>query len=270
MVHKITSCQECISLEGRPGRLRMMNTGNSAKKIIFLHIPKAGGTTLYSVIQRNYDANRIYTLAGTRHAMQEFMNLPSEEINRYDCVQGHMGFGFHKYFAEDLKYITLMRDPLKRVVSLYFYILRTPQHYLYNLLTSARMGLNEFVESGATPELYDGQTRLLASESGLGITFDDKRRLDRSDLARAKQHLRDFFILVGTLDQFDEFLLAAQRILGWEDVSYEKKNVRHGQTAISDIDDRTLKAISANNEIDFELYNYAQELFQKKLSECTQ
>jgi len=248
----------------------MLNNEHGAKKIIFLHIPKAGGTTLYSVIRKNYDANKIYTLAGTRQAMIEFMKMPREEINRYYCVQGHMGFGFHNYFDDDIKYITLMRDPIKRVISLYFYILRTPQHYLHNLLTGARMGLKEFVESGATHELYDGQTRLLASESGLGITFDDKKKLDRGDAELAKQHLRDHFALVGTLDQFDEFLIAAQRRLGWKEVSYEKKNISHKKTQITDIDDHTFRTISMNNEIDFELYSYAQELFQEKLTGYTQ
>lgn len=242
---------------------KVMHNELSSKKIIFLHIPKAGGTTLHSVIRKNYDTDKIYTLTGTRQAMIEFMKMPREEINKYDCVQGHMGFGFHKYFEDDIKYITLMRDPLKRVISLYFYILRTPQHYLFNLLTGAKMGLKEFVESGATHELYDGQTRLLASESGLGITFDDKRKLDRSDLERAKKHLRDHFALVSTLDQFDEFLIAAQRILGWKDISYEKKNISHKKTETTDIDDHTLRTIGMNNEIDLELYNYAQEFFQK-------
>jgi hypothetical protein len=239
-----------------------------SRRIIFLHIPKAGGSTLSTVIQKNYDAKKIYTLAGTRQAMIKFVEKPREEINRYDCVQGHMGFGFHEYFDDEIKYLTLMRDPVKRVISLYFYILRTPAHYLFRLLTDTRMSLKEFVDSGATHELYDGQARLLAPESGLGITFDDKKQLDTRDLERAKQHLRDHFALVGTLDQFDEFLIAAQRILGWTDISYKKKNVGNKKIAIEDFDAKALKTIIANNPIDLELFHYAQELFQAKLAEC--
>jgi len=91
--------------------------GSNGKKIIFLHVPKAGGTTLTDVIVRNYPSEKIYTLAGTRQAMIDFMELPADKINSYDCVQGHMGFGFHRLFESKVRYLTLLRDHVNRLIS---------------------------------------------------------------------------------------------------------------------------------------------------------
>jgi hypothetical protein len=229
-------------------------------KIIFVHIPKSGGTTLSSVIGNNYPPEKIYTLAGTRQAMKDFMLIPASVMGNYDCVLGHMGFGFHRFFAEDAKYITILRNPINRLVSLYSYILRTPHHYLFDALTASGMSFDEFIDSRVNHELYNGQARLLASENGLGITFDDKKELDDGDLKRAIARLKQQFALVGTTDRFDTFLLQAQRILGWRDISYQRQNVTGSKINIADIDRRTVETIKRNNEIDFELYHCAADM----------
>jgi len=241
--------------------------GIQKKKLIFLHIPKAGGTTLTNVIRKNYERDRIYTLDGTRDAMLAFKNFSKEKIAKYDCVQGHMGFGFHKLFEGPVHYITILREPIERVISLYFYIKRTPSHYLYESINNLKIGLKDFVSSELTHELYNGQTRLLAAENGLGITFRDKRRLDDNDLIKAKEHFRKHFAVIGVLERFNDFLLLAQQIFEWKNILYEKMNVAANITRFVNIDDEIIGLIRNNNLIDIALYNYVKSLLEKRLSQ---
>ena len=115
------------------------------KSVIFLHIPKVGGTTVNRIIDRQYKPNTIYRVRDddSRHkriqdCVDEFKLLPSSEKEEIEVVMGHMGFGIHNFLPQPSVYITMLRDPVERVISYYYYVLRTSNHYLYQKVTSEK------------------------------------------------------------------------------------------------------------------------------------
>jgi len=62
--------------------------------VIFLHIPRCGGTTFRSILNKCF--NKCYTIKGniSHDEFLKFKNQPNE-AEKYDCIMGHMGFGFH-------------------------------------------------------------------------------------------------------------------------------------------------------------------------------
>ena len=102
---------------------------------IFLHIPKAGGSTLYKIIGRNYNRNKIFHIHGAKikESILNFKNLNYEGLDSIKILTGHMGFGLHNHFQNESIYFTLLRNPVDRIISHYYYVLRKPNHYLYNL-----------------------------------------------------------------------------------------------------------------------------------------
>src|SRR5690625_6291801 len=99
-----------------------------------MHIPKTGGTTLSSIIQNQYNKNVVLT---------EHVDMKIKEIEKSNSLMGHFYFGIHHEFSKPCTYITMMRDPIELIISLYFYIKKTELHPDHT--TVNKMSLDEFI-----------------------------------------------------------------------------------------------------------------------------
>lgn len=230
----------------------------SPNSLIFLHLPKAAGTTLHQIIERQYPAETSYTFgASATDSVAAFKALPEEKRHAIRVLKGHMGFGLHTYLREPYTYITFVRHPVSRYISYYHHVLRSPVHYLYEEKRMPRhISLEAFVRGQFTIELNNGQTRLLAGEDGLWqeTPFGE---WPPDMLARAKANLDAFFSVVGVAERFDESLLLLQRRLGWRNLFYARENVAPQTTAV--LPHNLRQEIERQNELDLALYRYAQD-----------
>ncbi len=181
--------------------------------VIFLHIPKAGaGRSLSSVLDPRYRQKETYSIGiETKRSIQEFVDLPLQQRSQIKLLKGNMPFGLHNHIPRPCVYITLLRDPIDRVMSHYDDVKRTPEHYLHQRVIQSDMSLADYVMHSNCPELDNGQTRLLAGIDG-EIPFG---QLTDDVLERAQRNLREYFPVVGVAERFDESLLLLQRLLGW-------------------------------------------------------
>ncbi|NEO03330.1 MAG: sulfotransferase family protein, partial [Moorea sp. SIO3I7] len=93
--------------------------------LIFLHIPKTAGTTLHYIINRQYKSEYIFEV-NCRESRNELIRMSEVQKSKIKVIRGHMEFGWHEFIAQPCTYITMLRDPVERVISFYFYILRQP------------------------------------------------------------------------------------------------------------------------------------------------
>jgi hypothetical protein len=229
------------------------------RSLIFLHIPKTAGITLYRIIEKQYPPSAIFNIGtprSRRASAEDLAKIPEARRNKIRCLQGHMIFGLHSYLLQPCTYITFLRDPVDRIISHYYYVLNNAQHYLHEQVTSRRMSLSDYVSSGITPELTDGQTRLLAGNA---------ENLDRDMLQSAQRNLREHFAVVGLTERFDESLVLMKRRLGWRNVFYTKENVTRGRAPKSAIPQSIISQIEQSNEKDIQLYTFARRLFEEAL-----
>ncbi|MBI4530369.1 MAG: sulfotransferase family 2 domain-containing protein [Candidatus Latescibacteria bacterium] len=233
--------------------------------LIFLHIPKAAGTTLHSILNREYRSQGIFTINGrqVKKSVKEFMNLPYEQRAKIRLLKGHMSFGLHKLLPNPSVYITMLRDPVDRIISHYYFVLRTPQHRLYERVTSQNMSLEEYVSSGISTEVNNGQTRLLSGAGG-GIGFGE---CSGELLELAVRNIRDHFAVVGFSERFDETLILMKRVIDWRHLPfYIKQNVTKERPSVEGIPRRTISTIEKYNELDCELYASAKRSFEETLT----
>jgi len=225
--------------------------------LLFLHIPKTAGSTMYKVLGRQY--SRAETLRLDSSQIAQFKTLPATQRGRYRLIKGHLYFGFHRYIPGASTYFTFLRRPVERVLSFYYYARSTPDHYLYSQLVNERLDLRTVLARELTPEIRNGQTRQLAGDEW----EDPQRVVTRAALERAKANLTHFRV-VGLLEEFDASLLLLRRAFGWHLPFYIKENVTKEKTDETFLDPETRGLIEEANRLDLELYDYARGLFEEQ------
>jgi hypothetical protein len=188
-----------------------------------------------------------------------------------------MPFGLHQYLSVPATYITMLRDPVDRVVSHYYFVLKTPSHYLHQAVARERMGLEDFVRSGLSTELTNDQTRLISGVEKVNTRLldgEERRTLrasrepvTREILETAKRNLREHFAAVGLFKSFDESLLLFKKVLGWGGIYYVRRNVTKGRPRVRQIPRQARAVIEKYNEMDMELYEYARQRFEEAIRE---
>lgn len=233
------------------------------RPLIFLHIPKAAGTSLQEVVVRQYAGGKCYRFTGDTQQWLDFPNLPEEERSSYDALIGHVHFGVHRFLLEPATYMTMLRDPIDRVVSHYYYVKSDPSHYLHERVVKHDYTLEEFAITRASHELDNDQVRWLTVKHHFEVPIGS---VDRTLLEEAKWNLQHGIEVLGLTERFDESLLCFQKAFGWHDVTVrERKNVNAERPPLLQIEPEALEAIRITNRYDIELYEFAKALFEEQL-----
>ncbi len=226
--------------------------------IIFQHIPKTAGTTLRYIIQYQFPASAICELYGSSGSpaqrIDKLQNLSESSRKKIKIINTHVGFGLHNYLHQPHTYITFLREPVSRAISMYYYYQKTKNPLFINL------SLKEFVQT--YPGVQNGMTKNLAGivlQSQLSNSNNQKFDCDRKSLEIAQRNIQEHFKFVGISERFDESLLLLRKILGWKIPLFDKSNISQKP---KDIDRDTLELIKNLNQFDLQLYKYAEKIFE--------
>jgi hypothetical protein len=223
--------------------------------LIFLHVPKTAGATLTVILGRHYPPEAIFHIGGPgRPTLKEFEALPLQERARFTCLAGHVAFGVHRLLPGPARYITMLRDPVDRLVSLYYYVRETPEHSMHEHVVRERVTLEEFVRSRPS----DAQVRLVSGPPHDGAAT-------RETLQRAQRNLRERFAAFGLAERFDDSLLLFARVMGWRHLYFRRQNVTRRRPARSTLAPSTVAMIEERNVLDRELHTFASEAFEPML-----
>ncbi len=233
----------------------------SSEIIFFIHIPKTAGATMRDIIEREFKRSSIYRVNGPKAEIDKFINFSIKKRNSFQIVRGHMEFGLHSYVSKPYKYVTILREPVARIISHYFYVKRTPSHYLHEKVVKHNMSLKEYALSDLSHELDNGQTRLIAGAEEIPVG-----ECDLSTLNVAKTNLKKEFTVVGLTENFEETLMLFKQKLGWKNIFYYKKNVTQKTQKSSEYSIDLINAIKERNKYDLELYELAKEIFDNDIS----
>jgi len=173
-------------------------------------------------------------------------------------VIGHFSYGIHRHFSQECAYMTILRDPLERVLASFRWMIRRPGHPYYDP-RSGDWGLEAFVSN---PEqkgaVENGQTRLIAGVESEDIDVNEEH------LRNAKRNL-EHFVLVGLTERFDDSLLLLHKTLGWRYPFYVSRNRSPDWTQRIPVSEGTIEMIQASNQLDYCLYEFASGMLNKSI-----
>jgi hypothetical protein len=120
---------------------------------------------------RQFRRDEIITLDDSptvEEANRIWNTLPAQRRAQIKCVQGHLPFASDLFAPRAITCFTILRDPVERVVSEYYYNLREPERKFHSALNRDRITLAEFVRDEQFAEVHNMQTRILAGAKGAG------------------------------------------------------------------------------------------------------
>jgi hypothetical protein len=241
--------------------------------LIHLHIPKTGGTSLNSIVQHGFRNDEVFGvevfddmgpdvrdglgLARYKYCLQLQAAYPGEDWQHIRYATGHVPFGLHQAFSGEVKYFTVIRDPLDRIISEFFFRIQenNPTHDKGRTLT-----FEEYVETQHDVHLSNYQVRVLAGASAL----DDKEvAVESNHLEQAKRNIKEYFLAAAPLERMAELALIIRRTYGWpmRRLLTEYKNRTHRRLSVNDISPRVLKIIEECNSFDLELCEWVRKRF---------
>ncbi|ANX12099.1 hypothetical protein ABE41_008780 [Fictibacillus arsenicus] len=206
------------------------------KLLIFMHIPKSGGTTLNSIFRNCYKNNEIFDHVEQAEMRERFNRSSIRNQKAIKAVSGHHYYGVHEIFSKPFSYFTMMREPVNRVVSLYYFLKDYPGYYQNNM---RNMSLEEYIEWD--PQTKNGQSIQICGSQG-NLTLE-----------KAKENLKTFDV-VGLTEMFNESLYLFKRKYGWKNINYTKKNITKTRPSIQEVPAHIVKKIEQQNQLDLEVY----------------
>ena len=249
---------------------------------IFVHLHKTAGTTLLDqVFPKQYGKSEALHLHGVYdldecareynldECASEYKSLPQRQQSCIRLITGHFAFGLHERIDRTCSYFTMLRRPLDRVHSLYFFLrdMDLGRVYLenhgisYSLLPTS---VSEFAHSGLFMNVDNGQVRAL---SGVGDSVPYGEVSERH-YPQAVEALDKHFNVVGLTERFDESLLLTAHTYQWKNVYYVRTNTNQDKPSLRSLSASDQDAIERYSHWDQKLYEYAEERLEKQLSSC--
>ena len=183
---------------------------------ILIHIPKCGGITIRKTIESQFgyeptgSEKRLALYSGffnTVENTEKYLEaLDQGNRDALKIIYGHNTYyGIHRHFpGRDVRYVTYLRDPVKRTISDYNY-------FRYKLSIGRDAVLGSQKETVSLSRWLDtcSQTENFMLWFLTGRLFPDKKlsltdfKPSEEDLEKVKARLRDFYF-VGLVENSDE------------------------------------------------------------------
>jgi hypothetical protein len=173
--------------------------------LFFFHIHRTAGTSVIADISEHFIGSQILTDGG--NLTMPFLQARGEQqLRGMGFIHGHAGHGAAAYLQGIADTTLLLRDPIDLTISHYLHVVGDPTLPWHRAATG--LGFRDFIET--YPRFLAIQTITLAT----GLGYDVRRDRIYDCLPEMMRYL-DSTLLLGTVDQIDEFMAGLARMKQW-------------------------------------------------------
>jgi Domain of unknown function (DUF4118)/Sulfotransferase family len=184
------------------------------ERVLFMHIAKTAGTAFREAIVQNYKLSEIaYIYPDPPGLLSDNLGLLTlEQCANLRLVIGHFQYGIHQFFPQQSTYVTVVRDPVARIISQYRYSLeQQPEGDRLKKDSPAR--LIDALEQRNSVTLDNHMVRCF---SGVSEKDFPPGHIDRQVYELAVNNLKTNFSFVGHQEASAEAYTALQRKFHWK------------------------------------------------------
>ena len=240
----------------------------------FIHIRKTAGTSLYSLIQRNYDWSTEVLYQASQ--WREFWRLNPRQLQKALFIRGHTGINLCKLIQDEIDCFTFLREPVNRCLSDINYAWHKKNHWPHKILRKGFLTAKQAVhDSHFRTFFYNHQTMNLGLDLDLAeiwnkapmfsspiwssVTEEEMVKV----LEKAKATL-DRCYFVGIMELFNLSYLTLCQLNKWRpDLEAEKQRSTPRDWLDETLDQECCTHLEELNQHDKLLYQYGLKRFEK-------
>ena len=223
------------------------------QKILHFHIPKTGGIAIRQYFIDQLGEKRVSpSVVGSRltDALVHWGDL--------DVVSGHFLLYQGDQLPQDRCCVTVLRDPIDRFLSEYFFSKSDNADRLLDTRVHA-LDLDAYLESLSVPELdvISSQIEMLyplGTSSQASLSADEKLAASLRALER--------FEFIGLQNELEDFASMLDAKFSWQRGALTFQNVTSRRAKTNELSTQQQRKLKALFEREFELYHHAQEHFK--------
>ncbi|HIA54467.1 MAG TPA: hypothetical protein EYN91_20675 [Candidatus Melainabacteria bacterium] len=230
---------------------------------IFLHIPKTAGTSFGQMVAANVGRENLLELYDKpRPSQDELKRILQERERDLSMIIGHIPFsyGVHRHVKRPVLLITLLREPLDRLLSLYFYLQRQAHaQEMGREIIERRLDIVEFIKLTKERHLDNGHVRFLCSTDIRGLPCSAE------SLEEAKDNLANRIGLVALTENYEMLVKTMEYAFGWKRAAEERYNASTDRMKVQEMDSATASILREVNQYDCELFEFAKNLVASRI-----
>jgi len=195
--------------------------------------------------------------------MAELRTLSRSRALKLKIIMGHMRFAPDMMPSNrEVRYVTFLRDPVERVLSVYYHHKTKPQEPLYKLFNQKGFDILDFLESppaAINSTIHPADNRMTRAICGRDIA---PWKVCQEDLELAIYNLHHHFDHVLLTEYFNEGIRILSRHYKWRYAKVIKANATKIKPNRSDIPNDTIRKITLFNKWDVALYEYVKNNYK--------
>lgn len=250
---------------------------SAATPLIFMHIPRTGGLTLLSGLAEEYGTSIADMYGCTVANPGPAMELLSDLL--YRCYCGFFSFGLHHWLGRPARYISIVRQPVRRLIALYS-ALRPIRQQIRRAGHQQGESISALIKAGKIADAYQDFLDWIEDDFEKAERFFDSpaaeldngmvRRFSghglttgpcpEAALHRAQRNIERCFSVVGVFERYQQTLDLLGSLL--EMPGLRQIWVPEMATDKPLLDGSLVELIDRNNRLDLALYDWIVARFE--------